>query len=649
MKQENARLRATLGSSPMSASFSDAATPTTSATRTAQATDPVGARVLQASREVARAKLLPPAQRPDLDIHKQGRKIVQKIKSADVASVTSLLESNPDLLTMRAGTNGYTLLHIAAGSGATEVVNVLLENFPQLDPLATDLFGRTALHVAADMLHSDICNLFLEKLTGMEQQSLVGENAPQDIVGLTPAGCSALKHVRKEGDRYKRRQCTDLLHEAGDACISPMPQKLPKRKTFVVNRNASASRRSSLFKETVIRPGFESGAGRSSGDAGVGVGHASMPGFRVTMEDAVCLAPNVEVGRGQSVSVFAVFDGHGGRGAAEYCAENLIRAFTDQPGAVSGNIVMDVDELQRCLKNTCWQLEEELRVSDAFILQETVIREAMGNEPAQVEVKAKDNSGTTGLIAVLCGSYIAVANVGDCRAVLSTMGNVIQLSRDHKPMVSPLSDVDTSVQRPTGFAKEAALEEAEAFYASEKARIEKAGGGITEDSYVVWNCTKPKEKLAMTRSIGDFQYKQNKSLPREEQAISAEPEIIVYPWEGKEGDFLVLACDGVWDVITNEAVAGFVRRSMAGQDRIDAALDETCHKLLLECLKLHSEDNMTVVLLDLERHQHTQPHAYVENGNNLMQSNNSLDDVSRDLFAGHAPQEEEEEDVQDLI
>ena len=622
VKRENAQLRSTLTSPttppPNSVGFG--------------ANDAVDVRVLEASREVARAKLLPPATRPDLDIHKQGRKVVQKIKAKDVEGVSRLLAQYPEVVTMRSGGNGYTLLHVAAGSGAVEVVRFLLQHFEQIHPLATDLFGRTPLHVAADTLQAEICSLFLEKL-GQHDRSLVGENAPQDIVGLTPAGCSALKSVRKEEERSRRRKCTDLLHRAGDACISPMPQKLPKPKTYVVDQTRSAARRSSLFKETVVRNDV---AYRLAGRAIVH-GHASMPGFRVTMEDAACLAPEVEVGGGRSVSLFAVFDGHGGRGAAEYCAENLLRIFKDQPAVISGEVVESREELRATLRNTCWKMEEELRQWEPFVLRENVVRAAMGDEPAQVEVKARDNSGTTCIIVVLCDEYFAIANVGDCRAVLNTAGNVLQLSRDHKPMVSPIDVV-------AGPADITPLQEAEDFYAQERKRIVAAGGGITENGYVVSTRENPKEQLAMTRSLGDFQYKQNKALPLEKQVVIAEPEVSVHSWEGYEGDFLVLACDGVWDVMTNIAVVDFLRRELAGQETSEDALDQACHKLLLECLRLESEDNMTVVLLSLERPSTGQiSHERVS-----LQPAAAEEKVNRDLFT-QDEMAEEEENIQDLI
>jgi len=55
--------------------------------------------------------------------------------------------------------------------------------------------------------------------------------------------------------------------------------------------------------------------------------------------------------------------------------------------------------------------------------------------------------------------------------------------------------------------------------------------------------------LNLSRSIGDLEYKKNASLPPQEQAITCNPDITTYDID-QTVDFLVLACDGVWDMLT---------------------------------------------------------------------------------------------------
>lgn len=49
--------------------------------------------------------------------------------------------------------------------------------------------------------------------------------------------------------------------------------------------------------------------------------------------------------------------------------------------------------------------------------------------------------------------------------------------------------------------------------------------------------------LALSRALGDFEYKKNQSLPAEAQIITADPDIIEHQLTG-EDEFLVIACDG---------------------------------------------------------------------------------------------------------
>jgi protein phosphatase 2C family protein 2/3 len=49
--------------------------------------------------------------------------------------------------------------------------------------------------------------------------------------------------------------------------------------------------------------------------------------------------------------------------------------------------------------------------------------------------------------------------------------------------------------------------------------------------------------LALSRAIGDFEYKKNYSLSPEEQIVTSDPEITEHELTD-EDEFLVLACDG---------------------------------------------------------------------------------------------------------
>ena len=56
--------------------------------------------------------------------------------------------------------------------------------------------------------------------------------------------------------------------------------------------------------------------------------------------------------------------------------------------------------------------------------------------------------------------------------------------------------------------------------------------------------------LALSRALGDFVFKRNPGMSAEEQMVIAVPDVevreITEDWE-----FILLACDGIWDVVTN--------------------------------------------------------------------------------------------------
>jgi len=59
--------------------------------------------------------------------------------------------------------------------------------------------------------------------------------------------------------------------------------------------------------------------------------------------------------------------------------------------------------------------------------------------------------------------------------------------------------------------------------------------------------------------LGDYEYKNVEGRGPCEQLVSPEPEVFVHDRDDERDEFLVLACDGVWDVMSNEDVCDFVR------------------------------------------------------------------------------------------
>ena len=82
---------------------------------------------------------------------------------------------------------------------------------------------------------------------------------------------------------------------------------------------------------------------------------------------------------------------------------------------------------------------------------------------------------------------------------------------------------------------------------SEKSRITAAGGFVTD----IGGVPRVNGNLNLSRAIGDLKYKMNPALPVEAQIITAHPDVRIFELT-KEDRFFILACDGIWDVLTNQ-------------------------------------------------------------------------------------------------
>jgi serine/threonine protein phosphatase PrpC len=126
-------------------------------------------------------------------------------------------------------------------------------------------------------------------------------------------------------------------------------------------------------------------------------------------------------------------------------------------------------------------------------------------------------TGCTANVVLVTPNYIYTANSGDTRSIICrTNGLTEALSVDHKPE-DPI----------------------------ELARIEAVGGYVKEGRIC--------ENLNLSRSLGDFQYKQSLDKSYKEQMITCYPDVTVTRRYPSQDDMLVVACDGVWDCLTNEA------------------------------------------------------------------------------------------------
>eukprot|EP00759_Apiculatamorpha_spiralis_P025580 PhF_6_TR29010/c0_g1_i1/m.42264/K14803/PTC2_3; protein phosphatase PTC2/3 len=174
-------------------------------------------------------------------------------------------------------------------------------------------------------------------------------------------------------------------------------------------------------------------------------------------------------------------------------------------------------------------------------------------------INADGHDGSTGVFAIISpenGWSVQVANIGDSRCL---QGNVttkqcIALSEDHKP---------------TG--------------AKERARIEAAGGCVSQG--------RVNGDLAVSRAFGDVQFKAP-NLPPERQAVTVCPDFAYSTLN--EGDFLLVACDGVFEAnFSNDNVIAFAASQLA--EHGDVAL--ACCRVVDYAMRLGSRDNISCTIV----------------------------------------------------
>jgi serine/threonine protein phosphatase PrpC len=294
---------------------------------------------------------------------------------------------------------------------------------------------------------------------------------------------------------------------------------------------------------------------------------SGMKGWRPTMEDQhlfefsinVRFEENQENVTLNDHSIFAVFDGHGGSFTSTYLKQNFLAVLSLRPelqqyvalpknGPHSRSDANGVQLLKEALTNTFLRLDELL-----CELHEQMKSEAPA-DPATRPTTPMDRSGSTAVVLLLTPHHLLCANAGDSRAILRRHGRVRPLSFDHKP-----SNI------------------------VERRRILQANGFVKRK--------RVDGDLAVSRAFGDFCMK---SPPP--QKVICQPDFICYPRDLAGDEFIVLACDGVWDVANNDMCSDFIQ-DLLHEGEVD--LGNICEEALDTCLELKSRDNMTIMLIGL--------------------------------------------------
>ncbi|XP_071734506.1 protein phosphatase 2C 37-like [Rutidosis leptorrhynchoides] len=282
-------------------------------------------------------------------------------------------------------------------------------------------------------------------------------------------------------------------------------------------------------------------------------------GRRRDLEDAVAVKPSFC----NDMHYYGVYDGHG-------CSHVVMKCKSRMHEIVKEEIE------KNNLKSVEWN---ETMVTSFSRMDKDVTEWSNGVSSSdcrcELQTPQCDVVGSTAVVSVVTSDKIIVGNCGDSRAVLCRNGVAIPLSTDHKP------------DRP-----------------DELERIEKAGGRI-----IYWDGARVLGVLAMSRAIGDSYLK---------PYVIPEPEVTVTERTGDD-ECLILASDGLWDVVSNDVACSVARMCLSSQEvpspprspgsELNVArgesLDKACSdaSILLTKLALarRSMDNISVVVVDLRR------------------------------------------------
>ena len=253
---------------------------------------------------------------------------------------------------------------------------------------------------------------------------------------------------------------------------------------------------------------------------------------------------------------FGIYDGHGGKGCSFYLKENLHKNINEF--SISG------------IKLAIEKTEENFKKEEGL------------TENGEI----KDSSGSCGIIAMIKNKKCIIANVGDSRLVIYKNGLVSFTTEDHKPG----SEI-------------------------EKKRIELAGGKIYQTPSLLPLYQNGKEieipwrvlpgRLSVSRTFGDIEAKEEK-FGGMKGVVVALPDITEIELND-EYNFIILGCDGIFDVISNEELLQCIQIVLKEKKMNEFINDDDVHELcgdiagmIIKCaLAKDSFDNVSCIVIAL--------------------------------------------------
>jgi protein phosphatase 1B len=285
---------------------------------------------------------------------------------------------------------------------------------------------------------------------------------------------------------------------------------------------------------------------------GISIGVSSMQGWRGEMEDAHVIE---DLRSKPDHVIVGVFDGHAGSKAAKFAARHITNTLESTP--TWKEYIIDTQTTTNCVENSMGTGKSLKLLGDA--LQQT-FQVMDANLRYHLEMSA-DRSGCTAVVAIVTPHHIICANAGDSRCVAGTNGVAKALSEDHKP--------DQQF---------------------EKKRIIAAGGttiGKRVDG-----------ELAVSRALGDFSFKNRRDLSDKEQKVSCYPDIVIHERSASD-DVLILACDGLWDVMSKSEAISTACEMLYTTDGGAKNAKNIADSMIGLALDKGSRDNISAIVVQL--------------------------------------------------
>ncbi|CAK79657.1 unnamed protein product (macronuclear) [Paramecium tetraurelia] len=235
--------------------------------------------------------------------------------------------------------------------------------------------------------------------------------------------------------------------------------------------------------------------------------------------------------------------------AGQWPQSSFFAIYDGHGGAACADYMRD-NLHQYIIREDCFPSNPRLAISRG-------IEKAEKNYLQLADQKVLDKSGSCAVIALIVDKAIYIANIGDSRAILSHQGKCSSITVDHKPSSE-----------------------------NEQQRITKLGGQIYQAQIQV------SSRLAVSRTLGDAEAK----LPKYggiQGVISAQPDI--FQITVTDQDFLILACDGIFDKMNSEEVISSAWTVISND--VHHFAGKAVENIMRQSMSRKTVDNVTVVLI----------------------------------------------------